>query len=377
MADLMKVYADFLGHDTEYFLWDTKKDKVVPSYKYFKPKKEEQEFTPGNTKNIWGANSAAEPAYPLLRKEFRGKHSLTMNSGQPFRVYRDGLAVEVNSYPVTCRAWVWQDMKLALATALSVKNIPNHVRFTSRPWVKVPHQLMRHFPDDLKVLGCNPTFDAYTEKQKVILKDPMKLYFRTSGAHLHTSFSSPQPEENWAPIIKLADLLVGVPFTYIFGDELEFKRRELYGQAGEFRFQQYPTGMTGLEYRVLSSRLYNHPAIFGLFSGIWHYIVCVSYVDLWKLWDKAWEDDICEAINLGTPEKFPALLNVVAELLSKVGNRYRMQVSKTGMPAGVEFWSTLKQLHARGTFPDAGIVNNLAFPEAHKGWSEYARTWKL
>jgi hypothetical protein len=373
MGKLKQVLPFRYGHDTEFFLWDTKKEKVVPSYKFFGEKKDEPEYLPGipypNEPKL-----TKTYAYPLLRSKY-SRNNMKVNSGGEFRYYRDGLAVEFNSSPVTCRAWIWQDLKLAMATAESVKDLPAHVRFTARPWVAISPQLIRHFPDDLKVLGCSPTLDAYTEQTKAVLVNPLKTYFRTSGAHMHCSFDDMLPEEHWGPIIKLCDLCIGVPHTYIFADELEFKRRKLYGTAGEFRPQKYPNGQNGLEYRALSSRLYNHPGIFGLFSGIFKYVITENYAQMWEHWDSAWEADIQEAINLGTPALFPKLLEIGTNLTKKFTSIYRIQVAKNNPP--LEFWNTLRKLHVEGAFPDAGVINHMAFPEAHKGWSEYATTWKL
>lgn len=366
---LKQVYSLSLGHDTEFFLWDSQKEKVVPAYKFF-PTKEETKSA-----SIYEAVSTNRQL-SKIEDRFRVP-SLTSGSGQSFRFYRDGLAVEFNSDAVGCRAWIWQDLKAAMAIAHStaLKGLPDHIRFTARPWVPITPQLMRYLPNDCKILGCSPTLDAYSDKRREILVDPCKLYFRTSGAHLHFSFEEEQPPENWRPIIKLADLLIGVPFTYIFGDELEFKRRKLYGQAGEFRFQKYGGEKTGLEYRVLSSRLYNHPAIFSLFSGLWRYAVCDNYHRLWEYWDAALEDDIQEAINVGTPTLFPRLLEVGGKMVKDIGAWCSVKLNRH--LSLLDMWAKLRKMNEAGEFPDAGVINKLDFPECHYGWGEYASAWEL
>jgi len=377
---LKQFPLNLIGQDTEFFLWDPEKEKVIPSYKYFGKKEEEPKLGKTYHRDLNRKASKAQDhtftqVFPPL-----GKGNLDA-SGNHVHVYRDGLAVEVNSEPTLCRAWLWQDVKLSLVLAEELKMPPRPFTYTSRPVVEVSPQLRAHFPEDLRRLGCNPTLDAYTKRQKVILLDPMKLPFRTSGSHLHSSFPCYLPEECWEPIVKLSDLLIGGPFSYIFHDPLEFKRRTLYGQAGEFRFQDYTTDSafpcSGVEYRVLSSRLYNHPGVHSLFTGIWKYVVLPNYAFLWEFWDKAWEDDIREAINLGSEKAFQQILPLGQALLEKIATSYTLAWDKTPPKEVSPVWTKLRLLNEEGAFPDAGVINNPHFPEAHRGWTEYRTDWDI
>src|SRR3990172_1765114 len=153
------LHLNYLGQDTEFFLWDTKKEKVVPSYKFFGMKGEEPEWGPYERDEIQSWEEALRPT-PFWNTD------LLINSSLPFTFYRDGLAVEVNSSPVSCRAWLWQDVKAALAVASLRFSKHPEIKFTSRPWVKVSPQQIKHFPPDLRVLGCSPTIDAYKDAPK-------------------------------------------------------------------------------------------------------------------------------------------------------------------------------------------------------------------
>lgn len=387
----MILATDRLGQDSEFFLWDTQKDALVPSYEFFKKRDEEKEFFPREVQ-------AELP--PFKRTDY----SIYTNSGGKCRVFRDGMAVEVNTEAFTCRAWGWQDIRFALHYLSS--RLPDHIRFTTRPWARFHHMKVRKFPADLKELGCLPSFDAYSMAEKAIGVDPVRTYFRTSGSHLHRSFLVKPTEEQTQKIIKLADLLIGLPHTYIFGDELEFRRRALYGQAGEFRFQKYPhytsrydytkhttvytlnpsRTIPGVEYRVLSSRVWNHPAIWGLFSGLWKSVVTLFAENLFKHWDSSIEDDLREAINLGTPKLFPRLLQEGTRVMKAAAAETREvdrpytygpltpKILEGEVPV---VWQKLKALNAQGTFPDAGVVYLDNIQEAHYGWSEYAGDWGL
>jgi hypothetical protein len=227
-----------MGQDSEFFLWDTKKDAVIPSYKFF-PKREDSTFI---TRIKMHATECVEIPWNSVKlvklKRKYNRFPLHYTDAYTPRVFRDGLAVEVNTNPTNCRAFMFNGVRYALLLAEPWSRASKTRVYTSKPWVPITKKMIADFPDDLKVLGCSPSIDAYAEREKSVGVDPLKTYFRTCGSHLHMSFVDKRglPPEQWSPFIKLADLLLGVPFTYIFGDELEFKRRELYGQAGEFRF---------------------------------------------------------------------------------------------------------------------------------------------
>lgn len=352
-----------IGQDIEFFAWDKEKQEVLPSWKWW-PKQEEAITLGSNTE------------FPASVRGYRRDWSF-----DPVKVFRDGLAVELNTSPTTCRAWMWQDAMLGLMVT-APEDVPNFT-FTTRPYVEFSDEFRAGFPKDLQILGCNPTFDAYTERQKHVSVNPKKINFRTSGSHLHMSFTTPRgltyvdterqvlPQECWAPIVKLADLLIGLPATYVFADELEFKRRKLYGQAGEFRFQE---AYGGIEYRVLSSRIFNHPALLSLFTGIWKYLI-PEYSRLWLNWDKAWEDELQQAINEGTNmEKFfPVWDHMVQEL----GRQFEYTLGTTMLTSeSAPVWKKLRELNLAGTFPDGGVYSE-TFDEAHTGWTEYADGWGL
>lgn len=233
-----------IGQDTEFFLFDTKENRPIPAHAVG--------IERGKTQIAW----------------------------EYISYFRDGYAVEFNSNPSTCRARLWSDLHKGV-TYLREKILPEHVKLISDPVVPVDVKVdILGGPPDVRILGCSPTYNPYTRKQNEIEVDPSILPFRTCGAHLHFSpgTSTEIPLDICANMAKACDLLIGLPFTVIFGDDLEFQRRTLYGRAGEFRSQTYRKNESyGFEYRVLSSRLYNHPGIFSFFSGIFKYLLEHNY----------------------------------------------------------------------------------------------------
>ena len=373
----MKLVVDRMGQDTEFFLWDKEKEQVIPAHQHFQAKSEASLLAATKESDKY-SDPPRNAQQVSLKTRYRVYQSC---SDRAPLVFRDGLAVEINTQPTSCRGYYWNNLRHALWLADST--LPEGICWTTRPWVEVLPEMLKDAPEDVLELGCMPTLDAYTERKKSLGEiDPLKLPFRTSGAHLHMSFKTesiwlerykdgPIPQELWAPFIKAADLLLGVPFTYVFGDELEFKRRKLYGQAGEFRYQQYSPQVDGLEYRVLSSRLYDHPGTGSLFLGIWKFVIgnhaARSLVE--SSWDKAWEDDICEAINTGNEKALEKALNLSAEMMEKIHAHlvYPGELASVTTSNAVDTWKILREARKRGAMRDMGILDP-GLPEGHRGW---------
>lgn len=366
-----------MGQDSEFFLWDTAKQQVVPSYKYYEQREESKEWYPYKKQ----LKKRYRPAKAL--GAWTAKRPALSGSLGAVRLFRDGLAVEVNSAPVTCRAFLWNDVRAALLKG-EPSRMSKNLAFTSRPWVEITPKQIEKFPQDLRILGCSPSLDAYKQRQKVVTVDPEKTFFRTSGSHLHMSFyghSTPAgqkgvPEESWSPFIKLADAIVGLPATAIFGDELEAKRRKLYGQAGEFRYQP---SYGGLEYRVLSSRIWNHQGVFSLLTGLWKYGLggAGNYQRLYLNYDRAWEDDIQQAINEADSAKCFKMLELVDGMIAKAGHTMDYTPLARCKPYSLSsVCKRLRELNLKGLFPDAGVWTRPFAPDGHTGFGDYwYSTW--
>jgi len=254
--------------------------------------------------------------------------------------------------------------------------------FTTRPWVEITQEQMDHFPDDLKVLGCSPSRNAYIEQglvEQQIEVDPMKTFFRTCGSHLHMSFKyfsekDPFPSSEWARFISLADLLIGVPFVYLFHDELEKKRRQLYGRAGEFRFQP---AYGGLEYRVLSSRLWDHQASYSFLLGMWKNVLGGgNYSRLVKAYDPAWIPEIQQCINEADEKLAKKLLPRVKKVVEAAGAHSSLTGGTSTLFPIEGLLSTLRQKIEEGEIKDCRIWREPWDPDGHTGFGDYMTQWK-
>lgn len=102
--------------------------------------------------------------------------------------------------------------------------------------------------DEAKEFGCDASFNAWRggEINEKPHSDNPRL--RSGGGHWHFSFDDCDYDKV-IDLVRLCDLFLGVPFVLIDKDK---RRRELYGKAGEFRFQSWGDTQ-GFEYRVLSN----------------------------------------------------------------------------------------------------------------------------
>lgn len=105
-------------------------------------------------------------------------------------------------------------------------------------------------PPEIKVLGCEPDFNAYTGEQN--LPPSTTEPFRTAGGHVHCGWGhgfdiyDPEYLETCRDLVKQLDVLL---YSASLCWDNDKKRRELYGAKGAFRPKPY-----GLEYRSLSNK---------------------------------------------------------------------------------------------------------------------------
>jgi hypothetical protein len=326
-----------LGHDTEYFIFSKKDNRVVPAHTRNFPKEK--------TQDDW----------------YDGQY------------FRDGYAVEINNPPSNCRASLWE-LQSETLIKLQEKKLHKTDTFIADPWAKIniKEDILKG-PDDVKQLGCNPTYNPYLKRINEINVDPLKLPFRTTGAHLHMSFNAGDPcpsLDDLGNLALAADLLIGLPFSIIYHDDKEFLRRKLYGRAGEFRPQKYSGGVNGFEYRVLTPRLYTHQGTFGLFVGIWKGVLQVhrKYFMSNPISDKI-KPKLEQAINKGKGGE--ELLEDFSKFLTH--NKSAFRVDGWGGTIGYQpkDWGSailkLREMFDKGHFDKLRILTD---SQAHWGWYE-------
>ena len=94
-----------------------------------------------------------------------------------------------------------------------------------------------------ETFGCEPDFNVYTGEENNVTV-PFGSRLRTCGGHIHIGYDSPNANTS-AAIVAAMDITLGLVSLSMDKDD---RRRQLYGDAGSFRFKEY-----GVEYRTLSN----------------------------------------------------------------------------------------------------------------------------
>lgn len=203
----------------------------------------------------------------------------------------DGMALEINISPTG-------DGQTFLK---NVNNVLNALREHLHPDLDMvltetatfEEKYMDSVPEEAKVLGCDPDFNAYTGAENGA-PDGRK-YMRTAAGHIHigwTQDADPADPVHFTSCMELTkelDYLIGLPLSLY---EKNNARREMYGAAGSFRPKTY-----GLEYRVPSNVWLLHDQIIKTLLGR-----CMFAIESCKAGNKMsekWGDAAKDAIDNG------------------------------------------------------------------------------
>lgn len=181
--------------------------------------------------------------------------------------------------------------------------------------------------------GCDPNFNAYAG-----MVNPAPSFtngLRTGSFHIHIGNKHYETDETTLStfdgrhdVIKLLDVLVGVPSIVFDKDESSSQRRALYGKSGEFRPTPY-----GVEYRVLGNFALRSPKctelVFDLVDYAIEHIKKGSFIDVLKLAD---EKDVRATIDNNDAKLGLSVLKKVklpSSLLKRIQKDYDADFSKS------------------------------------------------
>ncbi len=259
-----------MGVDPEFFILNSA-GKPIPAWKHFPPKEAKIPYGYG------GGSGGTSP---------HGWY------------FRDGYALEFNTPPETCRARMGNSLRQTVGDAL--EKLPKGSTLSTAATIRINNTDMKDAPQDCQIFGCDPSYNAYTEKLFTVDLDAMTHPFRYAGGHMHygagIDASFMKTSEASFMFVKLCDLFIGLPFAFLYATKDERLRRKYYGRAGECRLQKYPNGGQGVEYRVPSPKLWNNHSVATLFFGVMR-TIHNNYADLAKLYDPKWEQPVQDAIN--------------------------------------------------------------------------------
>jgi hypothetical protein len=160
----------------------------------------------------------------------------------------DGMAAEYNTNPAATyeefnhnTETVLSELRKFLPSGYTLKAVPSVV-FSEKAWAEAP--------DEAKILGCSPDFNAWTGGVNPPPEDPKNPTMRCAGGHLHVGWTSGAGAnlihlKHCQDLVKQLDWYLG--YWSLLHDP-DPTRRRLYGKAGSCRYKDY-----GVEYRTLSN----------------------------------------------------------------------------------------------------------------------------
>lgn len=159
----------------------------------------------------------------------------------------DGMALEYNIDPAKDEGEFFHAITNVMATLKGM--IPKGCELDISPVAFFNEDYLDSMPDEAKVLGCDPDFNAYTGRPNQAPEAHPSL--RTAAGHIHlgwTQAEDPHDPAHFGRCIQMAkqmDFALGLLGVIYDADTI---RQNMYGQAGAFRPKPY-----GMEYRVLSN----------------------------------------------------------------------------------------------------------------------------
>jgi hypothetical protein len=230
------------------------------------------------------------PAWAYLPSKKQAREYLF--AGPRNHLFWDGVQAEFTTNPYTCHQSAVNNIQYGLAHVLksAIAFNPN-ARLTHQCVVDCDLEMLQAASEEQSALLCSPSLNAYGERQHLSGVKPLEMPFRFAGCHVHFSIGGAIGPDSAAKYVKAIDKIAGVVSVYLLRGLEDIRRRQYYGQAGEYRLPVH-----GLEYRTLSSAILVHPAVTHLMFDLAR--TAFSMANAGQAW--AWEaepSEVQEAIN--------------------------------------------------------------------------------
>lgn len=225
----------------------------------------------------------------------------TKDNPQPVEggaVQVDGMALEFNIEPAANEE-DFVDRIFGVKDQLQAM-IGDNYELVATPVAEFGKRYINAQPEEARILGCDPDFNAYTGKPNET--PDVETPFRTASGHIHVGWTEgvdpmhPEHFEACCMFARQMDMFLGLQ-SYAWSDvDIEMKRRNLYGKGGAFRPKKY-----GMEYRTLSNAWLNKEDI------VRHvYRQTVNCFDNLVRWPETHPFELCEGIvrRLNNPKDF-------------------------------------------------------------------------
>lgn len=200
--------------------------------------------------------------YDSSEKKFISAHDIVPGTkAEPLVVPRgavqvDGVAAEFNILPAkTQREFTKNINRVRNFLDLIIKDKNKNYRLVGAPTARFDMEYFDKLPDEVKILGCQPDYNAYTGG--VNRKPGTDLPIRSGGGHIHVGFLHEELPDPFTVehMRRCGELVRDLDFALIHASkewDYDIERQKLYGEPGSFRPKSY-----GVEYRPLSNAWLN------------------------------------------------------------------------------------------------------------------------
>src|SRR5574341_1319337 len=161
----------------------------------------------------------------------------------------DGFALEFNITPAETAEEFSNNIKIVMEQLR--ENLSKEYNFSKEVSVYFDKHHYSLQSEVARRIGCDPDFNAYTEKQNPVFTEKRLETLRMVGGHVHigwTKYVDPKEYTHFASCCQTAiqlDYFLACPSILIDKDRIRYN---YYGKPGSFRSKPY-----GCEYRVLSN----------------------------------------------------------------------------------------------------------------------------
>ncbi len=308
-ASIQKKYPT-LGGDPEFFI-TTKKGKTLSACQFLPSK--------NNKAPVYTDSSTAS----IMCGEY----------------FFDGVQGEINILPGTCReglaSRIWRVMNRVKT------EIGNNHRLVMKPSVLVSRDVLDNADPEARRFGCSPDYNAYTGLQNESGLDGDKHRVRYGGGHIHIGFNKEDrmydDPEVFLGLVKLLDLIVGIPMLLLDVGPASNRRRKYYGKAGTFRETKW-----GVEYRQPSNVWLRSPELASLAWGLTRtaYRIMIAKAED-AFWNVVKPEEVRKAIDTSNLDRCIEIYNRVRGLVisaSHVDDPFCGKINRTYIKDNKEYY---------------------------------------
>lgn len=264
-------------------------------------------------------------------------------------VIRDGVQVEFNPYPDTCRE-VLMNRTRRCFEKLNDFMESTGTEMSKSVTLKITQKNFDNLPEESKKFGCSPSFNIY-DGHDGPKPDPAEYKYRSAGGHIHLgAYMGTDYGGLYATLRKtrqtvvMLDIILGNTAVMLDRDRGNKERRKYYGHAGEYRLPKH-----GLEYRTLSNFWLRGTPLFSLVFGLARQAVYMSHdgylADFLECVDIK---DIRDAINNNDLKLAKKNFNKIKHLIVGYAEISRCPISEETLP---EF-EKMVSIGINNLFPD-------------------------